>query len=72
VKKRRAIFKELTHVIDVAVEANTLVLSMFRMGYNDKGLVEIMYKVQQLEKTADGISFKLSEEITSGAISPML
>jgi uncharacterized protein Yka (UPF0111/DUF47 family) len=66
----KTIFTELTQVVAVAAEANTLVLSMFRMSYKDKGVTEVMHKVQLLEKKSDEIAFKISEDITSGAISP--
>ena len=66
----RNIFNELAQIVDVAAEANTLVLSMFKMGYNNMGLTEAMRRVQLLEKKSDEIAFKISEDITSGAISP--
>ena len=43
---------------------------MFKMGYKNKGLTEIMHKVQALEKKSDEIAFKINEGITGGAISP--
>ncbi len=64
------IFNELAQVVAVASEANPLVLSMFKMGSKNKGLTEAMHKVQFLEKKSDDIAFKISEDITSGAISP--
>ena len=64
------IFNELAQVVAVASEANPLVLTMFKMGYKDNGLPEVMHKVQLLEKKSDDIAFKISEDITSGAISP--
>jgi len=64
------IFNELAQIVAVASEANPLVLSMFKVGYKDKVLTDIMHKVQLLEKKSDDIAFKISEDITSGAISP--
>ncbi len=64
------IFSELTQVVTMATEANALVSGMFRMGYRDKGIKEVMYSVQLIEKKSDEIAFKISEDITSGAISP--
>ncbi len=64
------IFSEIAQVIAVASEANPIVLSMFKMGYRDKQLTGVMHSVQLLEKKSDEIAFKISEDITSGAISP--
>ena len=64
------IFNELAQVVAVASETNPLVLTMFKIGYKDKELPEVMHKVQLLEKKSDDIAFKISEDITSGAISP--
>jgi uncharacterized protein len=64
------IFKELAEIVAVAADANPLVLSMFTMGYKDKHLTEVLHRVQTLEKKSDELAFKLSEDITSGAISP--
>ena len=43
---------------------------MFKSDYKEKKLNEIMLEVQLLEKKSDEIAFKISEDITSGAISP--
>lgn len=64
------IFSELTQVVAMAAEANALVLGMFKMGYRDKGIKDVMHSVQLIEKKSDEIAFKISEDITSGAISP--
>ena len=64
------IFIELTQIIDIATEANTLVSSMFNIDYKEKQLTEAMHAMQSLEKKSDDIAFGISEEITSGAISP--
>lgn len=66
----KTIFLELTQIVAIAVEANTLVLSMFKMGYKNKALTEVMHNVQALEKKSDEIAFKINEDITGGAISP--
>jgi hypothetical protein len=54
----------------MAAEANAIVLGMFKMGYRDKGIKDAMHSVQLIEKKSDEIAFKISEDITSGAISP--
>jgi uncharacterized protein Yka (UPF0111/DUF47 family) len=64
------VFNQLTQIVDIATEANTLVLGMFNMDYNEKKLTDIMHSVQLLEKKSDEIAFKISEDITGGAISP--
>jgi uncharacterized protein Yka (UPF0111/DUF47 family) len=64
------IFSQLTQIVAIAIEANTLVYTMFKSDYKEKKLSEIMREVQLLEKKSDEIAFKISEDITSGAISP--
>ncbi len=64
------IFIELTQIIDIATEANTLVSSTFNVNYKEKNLIEAMHTMQSLEKKSDDIAFQMSEDITSGAISP--
>lgn len=64
------IFNEITQIIDIAIETNSLVSNMFKTGYREKELTEILHSVQKLEKKSDDIAFKISEDITSGAISP--
>jgi hypothetical protein len=66
----KAIFSELTQIIDIAAEANTLVTSMFRVNYKEKELSGLALAVRLLEKKSDEIAFKTSEDITCGAISP--
>jgi len=64
------IFVELTQIIAIASEANTLVSGMFNVDVNEKQVTETMNAMQLLEKKSDDIAFKISEDITSGAISP--
>jgi uncharacterized protein Yka (UPF0111/DUF47 family) len=64
------VFSELTEVVTIAAEANNLALKMFRLGYQEKEVTRVMHSVQLLEKKSDEIAFKISEDITSGAISP--
>jgi uncharacterized protein Yka (UPF0111/DUF47 family) len=64
------IFVELTQVLSIALEANTLVLGMFKMDYNKQESSNVMHAVQVLEKKSDEVAFKISEDITGGAISP--
>jgi len=64
------VFGQLTQIVDIATEANNLVLHMFKMDYDEKQLNETMHAVQLLEKKSDEIAFKISEDVTGGAISP--
>jgi uncharacterized protein Yka (UPF0111/DUF47 family) len=64
------IFIELTQIIAIATEANTLVYSMFNVDVKAKQVADAMHAMQSLEKKSDDVAFKISEDITSGAISP--
>ena len=64
------IFIELTQIIDIAAEANPLVSNMFSLDFNGKDVTEAMHTMQSFEKKSDDIAFKISEDVTSGAISP--
>jgi len=64
------IFNELSQIIAIGTEANTLVSSMFNVDIKEKEVTEDMHAMQTLEKKSDDIAFKISEDITSGAISP--
>ncbi len=64
------IFIDLTQIIDIGTEANTLVSSIFSLDFKGNDVTEAMHAVQTLEKKSDEIAFKISEDITSGAISP--
>ena len=64
------IFNDLTQIIVIATETNTLLSKMFKIGYKEKELAEPLHSIQALEKKSDAIAFKISEDITSGAISP--
>jgi hypothetical protein len=64
------IFSELAQIVAIALEANKLVPSMFGMDYKRKEITEAMHSMQLLEKKSDEIAFKITEDITGGAISP--
>ena len=66
----RNIFYDLTQIFAIATEANTILSQMFKIGYKENELTEYMHAMQLLEKKSDEIAFKISEDITSGAISP--
>ena len=66
------IFGELSQIISVAIEANNILKVMFKDCSNSQALIDKVRAVRDLERKSDEISFKLNEEITSGAISPNL
>ncbi len=66
----KTIFSDLIQIFVIATEANTILSSMFKIGYKEQELAELMHAMRSLEKKSDEIAFKISEDITSGAISP--
>lgn len=64
------IFSELSQIVDIASEANTVLGKMFKMTTTDSRLTESLRAVQTLQKKASEVGFKVSEDITGGAISP--
>lgn len=68
----RNIFAELSQIISIALQANTILKVMFKDCCNSKALTENMHAVRDLEKKSDEIAFRLSEDITAGAVSPNL
>ena len=64
------IFGGLAQIVHIAAQANTLMKIMFKTNDNYQTLTEHGNAVRALEKESDEIAFKLSEDITSGAISP--
>ncbi len=64
------IFGELTKIISVAHDINNLTSKMFKMDYDQKEITQVLHEVKALEKKSDEIAFKITEDITSGAISP--
>jgi len=66
----KQIFSELAKIFDIATEASIILSNMFKTGYKEEELTKAMHAIQVLEKKSDEIAFKISEDITSGAISP--
>jgi len=64
------IFNELTQIVAISAESNSLLLAMFKMDYREEELTQAMHNMQLLEKKSDEIAFKIEEDITGGAISP--
>jgi uncharacterized protein Yka (UPF0111/DUF47 family) len=68
----RNIFSELSQIISIATQANTILKAMFSDCWNSQLLTENMHAVRALERKSDEIAFKLREDITAGAVSPNL
>jgi uncharacterized protein Yka (UPF0111/DUF47 family) len=66
----RNIFGELSQIISIAVQANAIVKAAFQANYDEKTLAEAMETVRALEKKSDKVAFMITEDVTSGAISP--
>ena len=64
------VFHELSEILDLAGEANLIMTQMLLEGYTGKSLTEAMQAIRLLEKKSDDTAFKVSEDITSGAVSP--
>jgi uncharacterized protein Yka (UPF0111/DUF47 family) len=66
----RSIFLELSQIVDLAKEANVVMTRMFVERLSGDLLVGAMGSIRSLEKKSDDVAFKVSEDITSGAVSP--
>ena len=64
------IFGELAQIIALAEEANSIVSETLNEDQNELMLDKSMQAVRSLEKKSDSIAFKVSEDITAGAVSP--
>jgi uncharacterized protein Yka (UPF0111/DUF47 family) len=66
----RNIFSGLSQILTNANQANATLKTMFQNTKNDQALTENMHTIRNIEKKCDEIALGLSEDITSGAISP--
>jgi uncharacterized protein len=64
------IFGELSQIIAIAAEANTILYNMLSDCKNEKCLDTGMQAIRVLEDKSDKIAFKVNEDITTGAVSP--
>jgi uncharacterized protein len=64
------IFGELSQIIVIAAEANTILTNMLSHCKDEKCLDEGMQAIRVLENKSDSIAFKVNEDITTGAVSP--
>lgn len=64
------VFRELAEILELGVQSNEVMSRLFFNGYKAAALTESMQAIHSLEKQSDDVAFKVSEDITSGAISP--
>jgi uncharacterized protein Yka (UPF0111/DUF47 family) len=64
------IFGEIAQIIGIASEANTILQGMLNECKDENKLDAGMQAIHVLENKADNIAFKVSQEITTGAVSP--
>lgn len=64
------VFRELAEILELCVQSNEVMSRMLLKGYKGTALAESMQAMHSLEKQSDDVAFKVSEDITSGAVSP--
>jgi len=64
------VFRELAGILELGVQSNEIMSRIFLNDYKATTLAESMEAIHSLEKQSDDVAFKISEDITSGAISP--
>jgi uncharacterized protein Yka (UPF0111/DUF47 family) len=68
----KTVFGGLSELLKIAAQTNELLQATFKDVSNEQTLNENLQAIRSLEKHADALALKLSEDITSGAISPNL
>jgi uncharacterized protein Yka (UPF0111/DUF47 family) len=68
----KEVFSDVSKIISIAAKANTILIEMVKENYGELALANEMEAVKALEKESDKIAFEISEDVTSGAISPNL
>jgi uncharacterized protein Yka (UPF0111/DUF47 family) len=68
----KEIFNSVSKIISIAAKTNTILKEMLNEDYGELALAKEMEAVKALEKESDKIAFEISEDVTSGAISPNL
>jgi len=66
----KKIFNELSQIIELARDANTIMDRMLLEDYEGKPFTEEMQAIRAIEKKSDDVAFKVAEDITGGAVSP--
>jgi uncharacterized protein Yka (UPF0111/DUF47 family) len=64
------LFRELTEILELGIRANEVMCRMLSEGYRWSELDGAKQTIRSLAKQSDDIAFNVSEEITSGAVSP--
>jgi uncharacterized protein Yka (UPF0111/DUF47 family) len=64
------IFGELSQIIVISAQANNLLTTMLGQCKNSEALDSGQQAIHDLEKKSDSVAFKISEDITTGAVSP--
>jgi uncharacterized protein Yka (UPF0111/DUF47 family) len=66
----KRIFLEISRIIKLASKANTIMTHIIGEGCRAKPLTDAIQSITLIEKESDDVAFGVSEDITSGAISP--
>ena len=66
----RNVFASLSQIIGIAEQANVIMQIMLKNTSNESVLTDNMHKIHALEDNSDEVAFKLSQDITGGAVSP--
>jgi uncharacterized protein Yka (UPF0111/DUF47 family) len=66
----KGVFRELSEIIELAKKANAIITEIIMGDYMAKAFKDEIESVSSIEKESDDIAFRVSEEITGGAISP--
>ncbi len=65
-----SVFKDVSQIISISLKANSMLQEILKQNYGEQTSIKGMEVVRALEKESDKIAFKISEDVTSGAISP--
>ncbi len=66
----KSIFSNLTQLVAMAEGANKTIAEIMAKSKDEKIVESAMQTIKSLEKEADEIAFRISEGITTGAVSP--
>lgn len=66
----KGVFRGMSEIIGLAKKANEIIAGIVKDDYMVKPFKEEIQTVSAIEKESDDLAFRISEEITGGAISP--
>jgi uncharacterized protein Yka (UPF0111/DUF47 family) len=66
----KSIFDELSQIIVIAAEVNSLLFNMLGRCKDERAMEKGLHVIHILEKKSDNLAFKVNENITAGAVSP--